>query len=146
MSKLYPQSILVFIFEDLDQFCLGFSRSLPWPRVHGFSPINSTFPLRILPKLSHRLLASRHCRSILPRHLAPIQRLEEDTRPAPPPSELFPWSKRHQKSLPPPLQSTQTASPSQASPRPISPLQVSKMEFILPLDHVGRNLASIRVP
>jgi hypothetical protein len=111
-----------------------------------FPPINSSFPMRILPQPSRCLLASRRHRSILLRHLASIQRLEEGTRPTPPPSEPFLGLDHHRKLLTPPLQSTRTAFLSRAPPRSTSPLQVSKTEFILLQDCIGGNLASNRDP
>jgi hypothetical protein len=102
--------------------------------------------MQILPQPSHRLLASCRHRSVLPRHLASIQRLEEGTRPTPPPSEPFLGTDRRQKPLTPLLQSTRTAFVSRAPPRSTSPLQVSKTEFILFHDCVGGNLASNRDP
>jgi hypothetical protein len=110
--------------------------------IDQFHPINSSFPMRILPQPSHRLLASRRHRSVLLRHLASIQRLEEGTRPTPPLSEPFPGPDHHRKPLAPPLQSTRTAFLSQAPSRSTSPLQVSKTEFILLQHCIGGNLAS----
>jgi hypothetical protein len=78
-----------------------------------FPPINSSFPMRILPQLSRRLLARRHQQSILPRHLASIQRLEVGTRRGR--SEPFPGPDHRRKPLAPPLQSTRTAFPSSSS-------------------------------
>jgi hypothetical protein len=111
-----------------------------------FPPTNSSFPMRILPQLSHRLLANRRHRSVLPRHLALIQCLEEGTRPAPPPSEPLTGLDRRWKPLTLLLQSTRTAFLLRAPPRSTSPLQVSKIEFILLQDCVGGNLASNRDP
>jgi hypothetical protein len=102
--------------------------------------------MRILPQLSRCLLASRHHRSILPRHLASIQRLEEGTRPTLTPLEPFLGLDRHRKLLTPSLQSTRTAFLSRAPPRSTSPLQVSKTEFLLLQDCIGGNLASNRDP
>jgi hypothetical protein len=100
----------------------------------------------ILPQPSRRLLGSRRHRSVLRRHLASIQRLEEGTQPTPPSSESFPGPDRRRKPLAPPLQSTRTAFLSRAPPRSTSPLQVTKTEFILLQDCVGGNLASNRDP
>jgi hypothetical protein len=98
--------------------------------------------MRILPQPSRRLLASHRHRSILPRHLALIQHLEEGTRPTPPLWEPFPRPNHHRKSL----QSTRTTFLSRAPPWSTSPLQVSKTEFILLQDCIGGNLASNRDP
>jgi hypothetical protein len=100
----------------------------------------------ILPQSCRCFLASHRHRSVLPRHPALIQRLEEGTRPTPPPSEPFLRSDRRRKPLATPLQSTRTAFLSRAPPRSTLPLQVSKTEFILLQDCIGGNLASNRDP
>jgi hypothetical protein len=98
--------------------------------------------MRILTQPSHRLLASCCHRSVLPRHLTSIQCLGEGTWPTLPPSEPFPGLDHRRKPLAPPLQSTQNTFLSRAPPLSTSPLQVSKIEFILLQDCVGGNLAS----
>jgi hypothetical protein len=110
-----------------------------------FPPINSPFPMRILPKSSRRLLASCRHWSNNPRHLASIQHLDGDTRPATWPLVPFPELDHRQKLLALPFWSTRTTFPSWA-PQSISPLQVSKTEFILLRDYIGGNLAWNHAP